>query len=274
MSSPSTVTLCTSLKFIPSEIIAYDFFRTCSLPSATESQTTSNLGIKRKKREPSVISNRNKNTSKHAIKNSNIKKDRSSIIQKRESMLPNIYQPFFQYHLPSDVLYNQQNRFFPKTSMLPDIYPPHFKYQLPPDAVLNKPLIIPQPNIITPDETQSMDLKDSSTSSSPSLTESLRCVFNTKDLRHVLEIEKIKYRLYDYHLDALAIVLNLQVNYLRDLVERILQMNPNVLRKLSSSLNKPFVPDHDLFERDTPTSNFSSDNEVIPSSQKEDSVKK
>lgn len=135
-----------------------------------------------------------------------------------------------------------------KMSTLPETYPPYFKYQLPPKAVFTQSLIPSQPNIMTPDDTpKSFELKDS-TSTSPSLSESLQGIFDTDDLRHLLNIEKVSYRLYEYHVQVLAVVLNLQVDYLHDLLDKILKINPNALRKVNNALKTPFVPDHDIFE--------------------------
>ncbi|XP_075160953.1 uncharacterized protein LOC142233806 isoform X2 [Haematobia irritans] len=152
-------------------------------------------------------------------------------------------------------------------SMLPDIYPPHFKYQLPPEVVLTQPSTMAKPNSFTPEQAFSFDLKDSS-STSPSLTESLRETFDTDDVRNLLSIEKSSYRLYDYHVQALAIILNINENYLNEIFNKVLKISPTALRKVSKAVKTPFVQDQDIFEIQNSLENSPSDNEIIPCSQR------
>ncbi|XP_075163713.1 uncharacterized protein LOC142236348 isoform X3 [Haematobia irritans] len=152
-------------------------------------------------------------------------------------------------------------------SMLPDIYPPHFKYQLPPEVVLTQPSTMAKPNSFTPEQAFSFDLKDSS-STSPSLTESLRETFDTDDVRNLLSIEKSSYRLYDYHVQALAIILNINENYLNEIFNKVLNISPTALRKVSKAVKTPFVQDQDIFEIQNSLENSPSDNEIIPCSQR------
>ncbi|XP_073839740.1 meiotic P22 [Musca autumnalis] len=241
----------------------------CSLPPTKLLKTSPKNKQKRSKRgnrPPKSQTKNSEETKQTTYKNYSLKNEYPRFMHLQPKTLTSFYQPNFKYELPPEALLNQGNRVFSQPSMLPHIYPPHFKHQLPPEAIHNQTFLIQPPNIITPEETQTLDVQDSSSMSSPSLTESLRGILNTDDIK---QTKKPRYRLYDYHIDALAVTLNLPVNYLRNLLEKIITMSPNALQKISAALSKPFVKDHDLFERDTPPSNCSSENEVILSSQKE-----
>lgn len=148
-------------------------------------------------------------------------------------------------------------------SILPDVYPSHFKYQLPPEAVLNRHLV-PYPITITPENTPLYELQDSS-STSPSLPDSLRGIFDTDDIKEILNIDKVSYRLYDYHVQALAVILNLRVEYLCEILDKISQMDSNVLKNFDKAMKMPFVEDRDLFET-TPDGSPTSE-DIVQNSQ-------
>lgn len=153
----------------------------------------------------------------------------------------------------------------PILTMLPDLYPPHFKYQLPPEAVSAQPMIAPQTDIMTPDQTQSIEWRESS-SSSPSLPESLRGLFETNDLKQLLDVESVtKYRLQDCHIQALATILSLRVEYLYKILDKIVAMEPNTLCKTAKALQRPFAQDRDLFARVTSTDSGSPSETVLNS---------
>uniref|UniRef100_A0A1A9UVU6 Uncharacterized protein n=1 Tax=Glossina austeni TaxID=7395 RepID=A0A1A9UVU6_GLOAU len=151
------------------------------------------------------------------------------------------------------------------TSMLPDIYPPHFKYQLPPVNV-SYPLgsYYPRENpferptvTMTPEETETLP----SSSTSPSMPDSLRGLFDTDDIHELLNVEPVVYRLNNYHVQALAAILNLSVVYVKEILDRIVKLNFVVLKKMDKALNTPCTGDEDVFAQ-----NFSSP-EYIPNSQ-------
>ncbi|XP_037823780.1 uncharacterized protein DDB_G0286591-like [Lucilia sericata] len=153
-----------------------------------------------------------------------------------------------------------------KKSLLPLSYPSHFKYQLPPEAVLTRssneqfhPL-----NVITPDDTPAYELLESS-SSSPSLPESLCKLFENKNIKDILNVDRVSYRLYDYHVQALALMLNLNLEYLHKILDKIMNFKPNVLKNIDKAVKMPFVPDHDLFTA-TPEESWAS-GEVVFNSQ-------
>lgn len=151
-----------------------------------------------------------------------------------------------------------------KKSILPNVYPPHFKYQLPPEAVLAC-TFDPQPtSVITPDNTATSELLHSS-SSSPSLPESLCELFQTKDIKSILNVERFSYRLNNYHIQALALMLNLQLEYLRKILDKIMNINPTVLKNIENVVKMPFVQDYDLFAT-SPNEPCASD-EVVFNSQ-------
>uniref|UniRef100_A0A1A9ZMS4 Uncharacterized protein n=1 Tax=Glossina pallidipes TaxID=7398 RepID=A0A1A9ZMS4_GLOPL len=151
------------------------------------------------------------------------------------------------------------------TSMLPDIYPPHFKYQLPPENVqyplgsyYQRENPFEQPTVtMTPEETETLP----SSSTSPSMPESLRGLFDTDDIHELLNVEPVVYRLNNYHVQALAAILNLSVVYVKEILDRIVKLNFVELKKMDKALNTPCTGDEDVFAQ-----NFSSP-EYIPNSQ-------
>ncbi|XP_046808201.1 uncharacterized protein LOC124420154 [Lucilia cuprina] len=157
----------------------------------------------------------------------------------------------YEKTLPANILPTPDDstqEFIAKKSLLPLNYPSHFKYQLPPETVLThssneqfQPL-----NVITPDDTPAFELLESS-SSSPSLPESLCKLFENKNIKDILNVDKVSYRLYDYHVQALALMLNLNLEYLHKILNKIMNIKPNVLKNIDKVLKIPFVADHDLF---------------------------
>ncbi|XP_067613464.1 uncharacterized protein mei-P22 [Eurosta solidaginis] len=129
-------------------------------------------------------------------------------------------------------------------SLLPQMYPMHFVNQNMANNSFNqtslaqvfptatKDINIQQQNsqFPTPELTQSLDF-DSSTSTI-SLTESLREIFGCEDIREVLKMDAIIFRMQIIHLQALAFVLNIQYEYLYALVERIMQLDSGTLQKI------------------------------------------
>ncbi|XP_013106767.2 uncharacterized protein LOC106086583 [Stomoxys calcitrans] len=204
---------------------------------------------------------------KTALKKSKCQAEQHFLKAKSEKTIKKQCVPFHQNSFEfKELTDNLENDDFSRISMLPDIYPSHFKYQLPPEAVLTQPLLPMQGNIITPDLTPSFDLKDS-TSTSPSIPESLRGIFDTDDLRHLLNIEKASsYRLYDYHVQVLSLVLNVQENYLHDLLKKILKISPSALRSVNKAIKTPFVKDENIFEMPSPRDIQSPQSDLIMSS--------
>lgn len=128
-----------------------------------------------------------------------------------------------------------------KDSLLPPMYPNHFANQnytnyssINPQQLQSfaamETNIQPEIHFPTPELTQSLDF-DSSTSTL-SLPESLRELFGCDDIRDVLKLDKVVFRMRLLHLQTLAFVLNIQFDYLRDLVEKIMKLDTETLQKV------------------------------------------
>ncbi|XP_036341915.1 uncharacterized protein LOC118751244 [Rhagoletis pomonella] len=136
-------------------------------------------------------------------------------------------------------------------SLLPPIYPTHFTNQnfddklnnptsqWKPASVYNKN-VLPETNFPTPELTQTLDF-DSSTSTL-SLPESLREVFGCDDIRDILKLDKVIFRMQVLHLQTLAYVLNIQYDYLINLVEKIMKLDTETLKKVAFAFQPEAVP--------------------------------
>ncbi|XP_029405609.2 uncharacterized protein LOC109579467 [Bactrocera dorsalis] len=136
----------------------------------------------------------------------------------------------------------QNNDFYSynKNSLLPPVYPNHFVNQNYTNTLINpqqlqsfaamESNVQPEIHFPTPELTQSLDL-DSSTSTI-SLPESLRELFGCDDIRDVLKLDKVVFRMRLLHLQTLAYVLNIEFNYLRDLIEKIMKLDTETLQKV------------------------------------------
>ena len=149
---------------------------------------------------------------------------------------------------------NSQNLLTPTQStqdlmskfMLANDCPPHFKQQLQADIALSRPFTSLPTSIVTPDNTPSVELLDS-LSSSPSLPDSLCELLQTKDIKELLNIDKVAYRIYDYHIQPLALILNQSQQYLRQVLDKVVSIQPNVLKNVNKAVKGPFAKDKDLF---------------------------
>lgn len=136
----------------------------------------------------------------------------------------------------------QNNDFYcyNNTSLLPPMYPNHFVNQNYTNTLINpqqlqffeamESNVQPEIHFPTPELTQSLDL-DSSTSTI-SLPESLRELFGCDDIRDVLKLDKVVFRMRLLHLQTLAYVLNIEFDYLRDLIEKIMKLDTETLQKV------------------------------------------
>ncbi|XP_050333763.1 ras guanine nucleotide exchange factor E-like [Bactrocera neohumeralis] len=150
---------------------------------------------------------------------------RNPLLQVAANAQPRQNNDFYCYH---------------KNSLLPPVYPNHFVNQNHTNTLINPQQlqsfaamesdVQPEIHFPTPELTQSLDL-DSSTSTI-SLPESLRELFGCDDIRDVLKLEKVVFRMRLLHLQTLAYVLNIEFNYLRDLVEKIMKLDTETLQKV------------------------------------------
>lgn len=176
---------------------------------------------------------------------------------KIKSKLADTCQPI-RRPLPSTKFFkefaNSQNLLTPTQStqdlmskfMLVNDCPPHFKQQLQADIGLIRPFTSLPTSVITPDNTPSVELLDS-LSSSPSLPDSLCEILQTKDIKELLNIDKVAYRIYDYHIQPLALILNQSQQYLRQILDKVVSIPPNVLKNVNKAVKAPFAKDKDLF---------------------------
>lgn len=163
---------------------------------------------------------------------------------KRSLPSPNFFKEFATSHnllTPAQSTQNLLSKF-----MLSETCPPHFKLQLETDAGFHRPFTSLPAGVITPDNTQPVELIDS-LSSSPSLPESLCELLQTKDIKDLLNVDKVVYRLYDYHIQPLAIILNQSPQNLRNILDKVVNIKPNVLKNINKAVEKPFAKDADLF---------------------------
>ncbi|XP_011195784.1 uncharacterized protein LOC105220913 [Zeugodacus cucurbitae] len=127
-----------------------------------------------------------------------------------------------------------------KDSLLPPMYPNHFVNQNYNNSFINQQQlqsfaaldanIQPAMHFPTPDLTQSLDF-DSSTSTI-SLSDSLRELFGCDDIRDVLKLDKVIFRMSRLHLQTLAFVLNIEFDYLHSLIEKIMKLDTETLQKV------------------------------------------
>uniref|UniRef100_A0A0K8V8Y8 Uncharacterized protein n=1 Tax=Bactrocera latifrons TaxID=174628 RepID=A0A0K8V8Y8_BACLA len=158
--------------------------------------------------------------------------------------IDNYFNPIRNPLLPvaANAQQGQNNDFYyyNKNSLLPPVYPNHFVNQNYTNTLINpqqlqsfaamESNVQPEIHFPTPELTQSLDL-DSSTSTI-SLPESLRELFGCDDIRDVLKLDKVVFRMRLLHLQTLAYVLNIEFNYLRDLVEKIMKLDTETLQKV------------------------------------------
>ncbi|TMW51666.1 hypothetical protein DOY81_003255 [Sarcophaga bullata] len=176
---------------------------------------------------------------------------------KRKLKIPETDQPL-RRPLPSTKFFkkfaNSQNLLTPIQStqdlmskfMLVNDCPPHFKQQLQTDIGLSRPFTSLPTSVITPDNTPSVELLDS-LSSSPSLPDSLCELLQTKDIKELLNVDKVAYRIYDYHIQPLALILNQSQQYLRQALDKVVSIQSNVLKNVNKAVEEPFAKDKDLF---------------------------
>lgn len=145
----------------------------------------------------------------------------------------------------------QETKHEVKLSQLPVSYPPHFNQQIIPKTfvppVLNlmpmdtneKFAPIESPNSMHNFKVELTDNIRSSTST-PSLTDSFKynlCdAFGTDNVKEILGIDdRVLYKLRERHVRALAIVLNINVHSLKDILNKISQMSETIVEKLEEA---------------------------------------
>ncbi|XP_012158166.1 uncharacterized protein LOC101450483 [Ceratitis capitata] len=159
----------------------------------------------------------------------------------------NIQNTDFSYYNPN---FPRMNTIANNNSLLPQVYPTHFANQNYTVANgLNHPQQLPtvpawdvnaQPEIHFPTPELSEPFDFDSSTSTLSLPESLREVFGCDDIRDVLKLDKVVYRMRLLHLQTLAFVLNIEYDYLHDLIEKIMKLDTETLKKVILA----FQPDH------------------------------
>ncbi|XP_037933135.1 myb-like protein I [Teleopsis dalmanni] len=137
-----------------------------------------------------------------------------------------------------------------RNSQLPEIYPAHFEHQLHPTETTIVPqnhkiydkncssndlVIVPQENYYppTPDFSQAYEINTSS--STLSLPESLHGVFDSNNIREILNAEKIVYHLNEHHTKVLAMVFDLNVEHLNDVLNKIVNLDNSILQEVEEA---------------------------------------
>ncbi|XP_030385992.1 uncharacterized protein LOC115632868 [Scaptodrosophila lebanonensis] len=105
---------------------------------------------------------------------------------------------------------------------------------------------------------QSSDLRprspQTSTSTSPSLSESLAEIFGTTKIRNALQIANTrKYRLQDEHLPAIAVMLNVDLNRLRAVLDITEQLTYDQLQEMCLTYKYKSTPDDEIDDEEMPT---------------------
>ncbi|XP_054732496.1 uncharacterized protein LOC129240611 [Anastrepha obliqua] len=172
---------------------------------------------------------------------------RKPLIKNETSTQPLLNDDFYCYNPNIQRMNIQSNTY----SLLPPLYPTHFSHQNNSDILMNPPpqlksvstgemSVQTKSQFQTPDITQSLDF-DSSTSTL-SLPDSVREVFGCYDIRDILKLDKTVYRMRLVHLQILAFVLNIEYDYLHNLVQKIMQLDTETLKKVILA----FQPEADL----------------------------